>query len=63
MLTRDQGVWSFMIIQGLNQNAKWFLHDVMVNFFDNEGAMIQRSDANGNNSKPKMYNRIYSKIL
>ena len=47
MLTRDQGVWSFMIIQGKNKNAKWFLHDVTVKFLDNEGAVIQISDANG----------------
>ena len=47
MLTRDQGVWSFMIIEGKNKNAKWFLHDVTVNFVDNEGVVISRADKNG----------------
>ena len=39
-VVRDQGVWNFMIIQGSNIEAKWYLHRVTLNFIDKDGIML-----------------------
>ena len=48
---QDQGVWNFMIIQGSNTEARWYLHRVTVNFIDKDGIMLTTLATEGTNGK------------